>query len=105
MFNNYMDEDERQIIEGHLAYKYALMNSLPSDHPYKTVHPFLEATGTGAFIDSAYLISANHILCSGAYGDGEDMMVNIDDGDRIEFYVPGCQNPGQITVRITYSLG
>jgi len=98
MFNNTLDEDQRQIMEGYLAYKYGLQNNLASSHPYKTVYPFLESTGGS----TNYLLS-NHILCSSTYGDGEAVSQSINNGDRLEFYVPGCQNPGQITIKLTYS--
>lgn len=39
VFVNSNDVDTRQKLEGYLAWKWALQNSLPSDHPYKAEAP------------------------------------------------------------------
>ena len=39
MYNQYLDNTDRQKIEGYLAWKWGLQASLPSDHPYKSGAP------------------------------------------------------------------
>ena len=78
-----------------------------TDQTVIAVFTFEEATGGGL---SYYMVGpANtdykeHIVCSGTYGHGATGLTEIvNDGDSIQFYVPGCQNPGQITVKLTYA--
>jgi hypothetical protein len=37
MYNTFLTTSQRQQVEGYLAWKWGLVASLPSDHPYKTV--------------------------------------------------------------------
>jgi hypothetical protein len=39
MFNQYLDNTDRQKIEGYLAWKWGLQASLPIGHPYKSAAP------------------------------------------------------------------
>jgi hypothetical protein len=40
IMNGGMTTDERQILEGYLAWKWDFTSQLPSDHPYKSAAPF-----------------------------------------------------------------
>jgi hypothetical protein len=38
-YNRSLTSNERQQVEGYLAWKWGLVESLPSNHPYKTIKP------------------------------------------------------------------
>ncbi len=39
VFNSYLSDSNRQIIEGYLAWKWGIQSQLPSNHPYKNAAP------------------------------------------------------------------
>ena len=41
IYSSELGEDDRQLVEGSLAWKYGLDGNLPEDHPHKTVNPNL----------------------------------------------------------------
>jgi hypothetical protein len=43
-FSGPLTTNQRQIVEGYLAWKWSLQSTLPADHPYKTVAPTASAT-------------------------------------------------------------
>ena len=38
-YNQYLGSNDRQMVEGYLAWKWSLQNSLPAGHPYKSAAP------------------------------------------------------------------
>ena len=66
---------------------------LPVSHDYKVTSPF----------EQGYLVGSNMDLTT-SYTTHFDGSVAIEDGFRVGFYVPNCQNPGTLTVEITYTV-
>ena len=85
---------ERAAIEGYLAHKYGLAGSLPTGHTYKVKDPLAE---------SFLVTSGNLTLSSTLTSVGSFTQPTLANGKRITFYLPECQNPGTLTVELTYT--
>jgi hypothetical protein len=72
--NNFLTETDRQNVEGYLAWKWGLVDSLPASHPYKftpppavTAHTLTAATGNFALAGTAAALAARMLAATGAF--------------------------------------
>lgn len=88
-----LNTEQRQLIEGYLAHKWGI--TLNTGHPWLTTNPF--ATSLAATSD---------ILLTSTYpATGTPLLsFEVSLGDTVSYYMPNCQNPGTLTVELTYTL-
>lgn len=92
LWNGLLTTDQRQAIEGYLSHRWNIALSL--GHPYQTINPIIES-----YIDDLTSINVPTTymeLFSGTHG--------IENGQMISFYTPNAQNPGTLTVELTYTV-
>jgi len=94
LFDGVLTNDRRELMEGYLAHKWGLTGNLPAAHPYKSNNPYTKS----------YLLSSDLII-GPDYGSHNLVSQSMADGDTILFYIPNCQNPGVLTVELTYGVG
>ena len=94
LFDGVLTNDRRELMEGYLAHKWGLAGNLPAAHPYKSNNPYTKS----------YLLSSDLII-GPDYGSHNLVSQSMADGDTILFYIPNCQNPGVLTVELTYGVG
>lgn len=91
LFDGEVSETNREIIEGYLAHRWGLSGNLPAAHPYSSINPFTQSYDLGA-----------NLTLSSSYGLSPSISASVTDGDQITFYLPNCQQPGTLTVELTY---
>ena len=93
LFDTFLSQTDRESIEGYLAHKYSMTGSLPAAHPYKSTNP----VHTSYLGTSDLVLSSSYSILSGT---GSPTMAST---DSMSFFLPASQNPGDITVLLTYS--
>jgi len=100
VFNDVLDEDQRQTVEGYLAWRWGLEGDLVDTdgndtHPYKT--------SEGNPITYAYELGTDIALAS-TYGSVVDPTIPVTHGTRIRFYTPKrMYATGALTVELTFT--
>ena len=93
LLDSAMATNERQKIEGYLAYKWGLVNSLPADHPYKSVTPSSSHASDSPFSNSQSLDLSNGTVATVLTGGNEDV---FDAGSSFStsFWIKGWSSTG-----------
>ena len=96
MFEGKLGTEERQIVEGYLAHKWGLTGSI-TDEDGSSAHPHV---GTDP-ASIPYMLGADLVLSS-TYPSVTTTGVSVAQGDTVNFFLTKCQNPGTLTVELTY---
>ena len=98
VFDGVLDDTQRQLVEGMLAWRWGLEDDLvgpdgSDDHPYRTSQgnplSFDYALGTDIELDTTYSAAVNPTI-------------TVKNTDIIRFYTPLVQNPGTLTIQLTF---
>ena len=94
-----MGTSERQEIEGYLAHKYSLESNLAVSHPYKVTDP------RGSGYDTKTQGSDLEITATSSPGTKWPSFSNISQsaGDITKVIVTNINEPGTVTIEVTYS--
>jgi hypothetical protein len=100
LFDRALTTDQREAYEGMLAHRWGLTSTLATLHTYKVLNPYV---GVGIDADSTYLNSLTHITLGTTYTTCSSSTNAIVNQGTITLYLPQAQNPGELTVQITYT--
>ena len=92
LYEGALNTDQRQLIEGVLAHKYGL--TLNAGHPWVSTNPFA----------TSFAVASDIVLSSSYPVSGASTNISVSLGDTVSFYMPNLQNPGTLTVEVTYSF-
>jgi hypothetical protein len=90
MYPRLLGTDQRQLIEGYLAHKWGL--TLNVGHPFVSTNPFA----------TSFAATSDIVLTSSYPVTGTTAQINVSLGDTVTFYMPNLQNPGTLSVELTY---
>jgi len=100
LFDRALTTNQREAYEGYLAHRWGLTASLSGVHTYKSTNPYV---GAGIDADSTYLNTLQHITLGTSYTTCSSATNAIVNQGTIVLYLPQAQNPGELTVQITYT--
>jgi len=101
LFDRALTTDQREAYEGMLSHRWGLTSTLATLHTYKSTNPYV---GVGIDADSTYLNSLTHITLGTTYTTCSSSTNAIVNQGTIVLYLPQAQNPGELTVQITYTV-
>lgn len=80
IYNTTLQTDQRQLVEGYLAWKWGLVARLPAAHPYKSVPPpFFSLINTPYFLSvsggASLIFTWSYILTAGTTNSGTNVFI------------------------------
>ncbi|NDH01416.1 MAG: LamG domain-containing protein, partial [Opitutae bacterium] len=93
IFNNELSDTDIEKIEGYLAHKWGLTNSIPNNHPFKSVAPSSSYASDSPFSNSQSLDLSNGAIATVSTGGNEDV---FDAGSAFSasFWIKGWSSTG-----------